>query len=217
MAAASLRCVGFTTPNRLGRRVGRRGDDMGMVVCQMDNGAVTKLLMGIALRREPTTHWYSLYGTRGQAENARGPGEELLHLYLEQDEGAEYQRSYVPTFPGEPDRARSAGGHGGSDARMVDTFIRAVLEGGPPPVDVYMGLDMTLPGILGFRSACEGNVPLVVPDFRREEVRVRYQDDHWSPDPGDAGPALPQSPSAHGPVEISPEVYEEQRRRYSDL
>ena len=56
-----MRCVGFTTPNHLGREVGRIADDMGVVLCQMSNGAVTKMLLGTAVRREPPTHWYSLY------------------------------------------------------------------------------------------------------------------------------------------------------------
>jgi predicted dehydrogenase len=209
-----VRCVGFTTPNRLGYQVGRRGDDMGVVLCQMDNGAVTKMLMGLALRREPSLHWYSLYGTRGQAENQRGLNEDLLHVYLEQDAGAVYGRSYLPAFPYKLDWAAAASGHGGADEYMVDAFVRAVLEGGPAPIDVYLGLDMTLPGILGFRSAYEGNMPLEVPDLHTEVVRQRYEHDHWSLDPQDAGPGQPRSSSAHGEITISPKVYAEQQRNY---
>ena len=211
-----VRCVGFTTPNRLGRLVGRRGDDLGVVLCQMDNGAVTKVLLGLALRREPALHWYSLYGTRGQVENDRGLNEELLHVYLEQDRGAVYGRSYVPSFPRELEWTRGASGHGGADEYMVEAFMRAVLEGEPAPIDVYQGLDMTLPGILGFRSAYEGNIPLEVPDLREEATRRRYEDDHWSPDPANAGPGQPECSSAHGMVEIPAEVYEEQHRRYRE-
>jgi predicted dehydrogenase len=209
-----VRCVGFTTPNRLGRMIGRRGDDLGAVLCQMDNDAVTKVLLGLALRREPVLHWYSLYGTRGQVENDRGLNEELLHVYLEQDRGAVFGRSYVPAFPHELEWARGASGHGGADEYMVDAFMRAILEGGPAPIDVYRGLEMTLPGILGFRSAYEGSIPLEVPDLRQESVRLRYEDDHWSPDPQDAGAGQPASSSAHGKVEVPPGVYAEQRRRY---
>ena len=180
-------CIGLTTPNHLGQRVGRQGDDMGVVLCRMDNGAVTKMLLGLAVRREPLTHWYSLYGDHGHVENARGAGEDAVHVYLE-DDVAEGGRSYVPRFP----RALSwapAGGHGGADAQMIEDLVTAVATGAPPPIDVYRALDMTLPGILGHRSALEGGVRLDVPDFRDEAVRVRYQDDDWSPD---------TAPSAHG-------------------
>ncbi len=192
-----VRCVGLTTPNRLGRQVGRRGDDIGVVMCQMDNGAVTKVLVGLGLRREPATHWYAVYGTRGEVENQRGANEDLLHVYLEQDRGALYGRAYIPAFPHPLEWALAAGGHGGADEYMLDAFIQAIVEGGPPPNDVYRALDMTLPGILGFRSAYEGSIPLEVPDLRIEAVRARYEDDHWSPDPADAGPGQPAGSSAH--------------------
>ncbi|MCD6520737.1 MAG: Gfo/Idh/MocA family oxidoreductase [Anaerolineae bacterium] len=207
------RCVGFTTPNLLGRQVGRRGDDMGLIVCQMDNGALCKVLLATACRREPPSHWYSIYGTRGHMENTRGPGEEEVHIYREDDQGSEYHRKYVPSFPTKLPWARSMGGHGGADAQMVADFVQAVLQGGPPPIDVYTALDMTLPGILAFRSACEGNIPLEVPDLRHEEVRARYESDHWTSDPH-ADPSNRHSPSAHGEISIPPEVYAEQRRKY---
>ena len=211
-----VRCVGMTTPNRLGREVGRTGDDMGVVLCQMDNGAVTKLLVGLALRREPVTHWYSLYGTSGQIENARGLGEERVNVFLASDPEAPYGRSYTPAFPRQIEWARGASDRGGADAQMIDAYLRAILDGVPPPIDVYAGLDMTLPGILGYRSAFEGSVPLEVPDMRDESVRARYEDDHWAPGPDGEG-LVSVSPSAHGHVEIAPEVYEAQRARDLDL
>jgi predicted dehydrogenase len=208
-----VRCVGLTTPNRLGRLVGRQGDDMGVFLCQMDNGAVTKVLTGLALRREPSLHWYSLYGTRGQAENQRGPGEELLHVYLEQDRAALYGRSYVPEFPYTLDWVHQASGHGGADEYMIDALMRALLAGAPPPIDVYMALDMTLPGILAHRSACQGSAPLEVPDLRQEVVRLRYESDNWSPDPLGCS-SEPAPSSAHGAVDIPAEVYDQQRLSY---
>ncbi len=212
--ARPVRCVGMTTPNLLGREVGRLGDDMGVMLCQMDNGAVTKVLVGLALRREPPTHWYSLYGTRGHAENARGPGEDLLHVYLAHDRGAEGRRSYVPAFPEKLSWGQAAAMHDGADAQMVAAIVRAILAGGPPTVDVYSALDMTLPGILAYRSAYEGGVPLEVPDLHDEATRVRYEHDHWSPYPQDAGPGQPSSASAHGAIEIAEQVYQEQKALY---
>ena len=203
----------MTTPNHLGRQVGRIGDDMGVVLCQMDNGAVTKMLLGITVRREPISHWYSLYGTKGHCENARGLNEDELRVYLEADTSAPSGVRYVPAVASEPAWAASARGHGGADALMIDAFIRAVVDGGPSPIDVYAGLDMTLPGILGFRSAVEGSAPLEVPDLRDESVRVRYEDDHWAPGPGENGrPSIVSS--AHGRVDIDPSVFEEQLTQY---
>jgi predicted dehydrogenase len=208
-----VRVTGFTLPNRRNRLYGRYTDDLGILMCELESGALTKEMHGGGVCREPIMHWYSIYGTKGSAENQRSPHEEWLHVYTEHHERAENRRSYIPKFPYQIPWLPGSGYHGGIDAYMVDDFVRAVLAGGPPPIDVYRGLDMSLPGILGFRSALKGNVPLEVPDFRDESVRLLYADDHWSPDPRDPGPEdKPISPSAHGPIDIPPEVYEKRRR-----
>ena len=168
-------CVGLTTPNAIGGTVGRLAGDMGVVLCQMDNGAVIKMLVGIAVRREPALHWYSIYGTLGQVENSRDELEERVHLVQ-----SGQRTSYVPGFPEALPWAASTNTHGGADAHMVARFIRAIIDGGPPPIDVYLGLDMTLPGLLGYRSACQGGTPIAIPDLRDESIRKLWEDDHWT-------------------------------------
>lgn len=78
---------------------------------------------------------------------------------------------------------------------------------------------MTLPGILGYRSACNGNVPLEVPDFRKEEIRKRYENDHWSPDPKDRDIPGQPSPSILGEIKIPDFVYQliEKRRQKAKI
>lgn len=100
--ARPVSVTGYTLPNRRNRLFGSRTDDLGILMCEMDNGAMTKEMHGTGLCREPIMHWYSVYGTRGQAENQRNPHEEWLHLYLEDDAHAENRRSYVPKFPDQP-------------------------------------------------------------------------------------------------------------------
>lgn len=34
-----------------------------------------------------------------------------------------------------------------------------------------------------YDAASVGSAPLDVPDFRLEEARLQYEDDHWTPDP----------------------------------
>ena len=199
-----VRCTGFTTPNRLNRLTGSERDDVAAFMCEMDTGALVKVMLASGIRRQPIMHWYCIYGTRGQAENQRSPHEERLHVYLDHGDEAEKRRSYVPAFPYKLEWLPQAGGyHGGADPYMVDDFVRAMVEGGPPPIDVYRALDMSLPGIVALRSAFEGSVPMEVPDFRDEAVRARYENDTWTAPRG----------SVHGDVEIPPEVYEERRRR----
>lgn len=58
-----------------------------------------------------------------------------------------------------------------------------IIEGKHSRIGAYQAMDMTLASILGYRSAYQGNIPLEVPDFRREEMRKKYENNHWSPDP----------------------------------
>jgi hypothetical protein len=81
-------------------------------------------------------------------------------------------------------------------------------------IDVYQALDMTLPGILGYRSIWEGNIPIEVPDLRKKELRDKYRNDNWCVDPKMAGPGQPTSSSSFGPVEIPDSLYEAQAAEY---
>ncbi|MCX7917054.1 MAG: hypothetical protein N2589_02880 [bacterium] len=78
-----------------------------------------------------------------------------------------------------------------------------------------MAMDMTLPGILAYRSAYSGNICLEVPDFRKEEVRKKYENDRWSPDPKDKNIPGQPYPSVLGEIEIPEQIYEkiEKKRR----
>ena len=62
-------------------------------------------------------------------------------------------------------------------------FAEAIRSGRPPYLDVYKGIEMSLVGILAYRSALNDSAPLEVPDFRKESVRKKHQNDDWSPDP----------------------------------
>jgi hypothetical protein len=70
-----------------------------------------------------------------------------------------------------PERWRGASaeargsGHGGADYQVARTFVESV-RSGTPAIDVYRGLDMTLPGLVSQESIRRGGAPVSVPDFR---------------------------------------------------
>ncbi|HTW06496.1 MAG TPA: Gfo/Idh/MocA family oxidoreductase [Acidimicrobiales bacterium] len=56
-------------------------------------------------------------------------------------------------------------GHEGSHHFLADDFVRAVTEGGLPPVNAWVAARFTLPGIIAHKSAMQGGTRLPVPDL----------------------------------------------------
>ncbi len=201
-----VRVVAMETANRLGRTVGRRGADGAVVLCQMSNGSTAKVLPWSNYVREPGSVWYCLYGTEGMAETDRWhDGVNRLHVYREQTG----LQSYLPEPPVTSELASRIAGHGGSDFYTMHWFLQAILQRDETPwlIDVYQALDMTLPGIQGFRSICNGNAPMDIPDLRDPKQREAYRSDTWCPDPALAGPGQPEHPCVQGPWEIDERLY----------
>ncbi|MBI2438513.1 MAG: Gfo/Idh/MocA family oxidoreductase [Lentisphaerae bacterium] len=166
--------------------------DIGFhMLCHMSNGAVT-IVNGICYRGHG--NWYRLHGTRGLMENLRTQGCQgklrLVHEPWDLRKGDAAEKIYTPDFPAHADQARRAG-HGGGDFFTNYFFAEAIRSGRQPFLNVYRALDMTIAGIQGWRSCLEKGAPMEIPDFRRESIRRKYENDHWSPFPEDAGPGQP--------------------------
>ncbi|HCL31408.1 MAG TPA: hypothetical protein DIC52_23635, partial [Candidatus Latescibacteria bacterium] len=141
--------------------------DMEVGIFQTAAGGVFKLLCGFSVVSEPARHWYCLYGTQGMLESGRSadsPDRGYVAARHEQTTGP--AANVVPAVRRQVPSDAVAGGHGHSEWFMVDDWIRALLAGARPPIDVYAGLDMTLPGICAHLSAQQGGQPVAVPDPR---------------------------------------------------
>ena len=68
-------------------------------------------------------------------------------------------------------------------------------EGKRPEFDEYFATNMASVAILAHRSILAGGQPFDVPDFRREEDRVKYENDRETPFYGSDGsqPTIPCS------------------------
>ncbi len=185
-----------------------RCDDTSVLMCTMDNGAVAKIVPWSKMRDHGNR--VRICGNKGTLEHNQGEG--LLRIALA-NPGAG-QSGYTltsPPFPAEMVEAAKHG-HGGGDFGTNYFFAKAIREGSAPVIDVYQALDMTLIGILGYRSALNGNVRLEVPDFRNKALRDQYRNDDWTPDPAKRRPGMPFS-SVRGEVVISEEALADHRRR----
>jgi predicted dehydrogenase len=57
------------------------------------------------------------------------------------------------------------GSHGGSHGHLCEEFVRSLLEGRKPLVDIVQALNMTVPGIIAHQSALKDGEVLKVPQY----------------------------------------------------
>lgn len=186
-----------------------------MIVAQMNNGATVKSLHG-CLKREPSSIWYSIYGRKGMIESDRwNEGVSRINLFKEGDSLTATEISYRPRPIVDSKLAQLTSTHGGGDFYTMHYFLEKILgrPSGEQCIDVYQALDMSLPGILAFRSICSGNSPVDVPDFRDKEVREKYRFDNWCTNPAVAGDNLAPF-NSFGTPDIPDSVYEKVRKKW---
>lgn len=153
----------------------RNEDGMGGVtpsLINMSNGAVVRNLMGATTN---DSHVQRIWGTLGAAEINVGKG---LSLRLGGSGGS-------PKFEVHPSwdklgELAAATGHGGGDFWVIYYFARQILFGDKAPFDIYSAGDVTIPGILAYRSSTEGGKPYDVPDFRDPAARAAWRNDTWA-------------------------------------
>ncbi len=196
----------------LGSKSGLPG---GVIIMNMDNGAVFKSLHG-SLKREPGSVNYQVYGTKGMMESNRWNGEEMS-LYIEGEELCKGELShYKPEKFVSADLAKNFAGHGGSDFYPTHFFIEKILgteEGKKYSIDVYQAIDMGLCGIMAYRSILTGNKAVEIPNLRIKSERDKYRNDHACTNPEIAGNQL--LPAYHtGTIDIPKEVYESVKNKY---
>lgn len=212
-----VRVVGFESPNVSGPICGMRMGGSAVEICQMDNGATMKSLHSSCVASTTSGIYHAVYGPNGMMESDRwGPHVwNGVHLRLEHEGENDEFRTYQPEFPYQPEPSPRALSHGGADVAMVYFFVDKILgrPQGEHCIDVHTGVDMSIVGILAYKSILSGNQPLDVPDFRVPENRERYQNDTFGFDPELCRDDLAPSCSFDVP-EISDEVYQRMRDQY---
>ena len=138
---------------------------------RMSNGGLVRNLMGETTN---DSHVQRLWGTLGAAEQGCGSA---LRLRLG-GSGGSPKFDVTPVWDSLGTMA-AATGHGGGDFWVLYYFARQILTGEPAPFDIHSACDVTIPGILAYRSACENGKPYDVPDFRRKQARDLWRNDTW--------------------------------------
>jgi predicted dehydrogenase len=141
------------------------------------SGAVLRVRVDHVSPRPHQMAYYALQGTAGSYEAWRGNGDSskvwladehepsLFHAPAQWHALGDQAERYIPDRLAAPPEARS-GGHGTSEYWLLRDFLAAARGEAPVPIDVYRGLDYTLPGICAVTSAAQGGAPIAVPDPR---------------------------------------------------
>jgi predicted dehydrogenase len=168
------------------------GGVAGVEMVRLENGALVKSVHG-GLKREPGGVNYAVYGTNGCMETQRY-GTPYLNVYTEDGRVcAGKLESYLPQKVVSPDLAAKFNTHSGADFYPTHFFIESILgrpEGKKYAVDVYRAVDMTITGILAYRSCLSGGAPARVPNFRNPGERDAFRDDNACTTPEVAGDQL---------------------------
>ncbi len=159
----------------------RGGDRSAVITCLNDDDSVFKVTGWAEYGAHCNASRFC--GERGQIENIRGDFNRLLLRYNAWDkpEGKEEMTEYAAEWNDPDEELIKQAGHEGGDFFTIREFFNAIRENRRPIFDVYFATTMSSVAILAHRSLLERGVPYDVPDFRREEDRVKYENDNLSP------------------------------------
>ena len=95
---------------------------------------------------------------------------------------AENLKDYLPTYWRDITEEQIRLGHGGMDYFLVGTFIDALLNNKPMPIDVYDAAAWYAITPLSEKSIKNGGRPYKIPDFTRGKYKTRKVDDPFDND-----------------------------------
>ncbi len=150
------------------QKVGK--EDMQSAQFQTDSGVIVRFQRNGRCRAAIGHHNYRVFGTEGYAERIDRFNKPVIRYNTTKEENnalREMSGEFMP--PGYENNPTASKFHGGMDYVMLLHVYTALLEGGPAPISLKEGLEMTIPGIYAEESARRGG----------EIMRIRYP---WDPD-----------------------------------
>ena len=208
--------TGFETRNMpYLRNVGKAAGVCGMEIVTLENGAIVKSLHGGLKHTEKQGGTFLLNGDKGGLRDIR---DGYLEAYIE-DETVPYLDRFTTYKAPVIVAGSEKSGHGGADFFLTYYFIKSILgdeEARKNTVDVYTAVDMCIPGILAYRSICNGNIPVKVPNLRDPAERDAYRNDTFCTFRDVAGDMWVPN-NIHDQTPIPDEVYEREKQKWEEL
>lgn len=140
----------------------KRASETGAALFKTEKGAVIRILICFGAY-VGFDHNFCLYGTRGSIETDRAENLLKAHSFAKLAEipGTHENKIEIPVTLGFADE--NGKGHGGADAKMMRAFIDCIVNDTKPPLDVDLGIQMSIPGIYAHESAINGGIPVSIP------------------------------------------------------
>lgn len=137
-------------------------EDHNMILMQLASGAQATYMQ---CHYSPDAERnYTFIGTRGRIENIGDSGNCQIHVWNRR--GPRSTPDLVYNLKPE------AGTHGGSDPKIVDSFLAFVRDGAPTNASPVAARNAVAAGVLGHRSMRDGNMPQEIPPL--DPALVRY-------------------------------------------
>ena len=147
-------------------------EDTISMICKTTRGGLVEIRVDMLSDRPALGQYYSLQGTKGCYEAARGLGDQpKIWLAEHSDQIAwqslsDFEEQYMPKIWRNPSMEALQAGHGGGDYLEVREFVDSIINDTKSPIDIYESLDMTVPGLVSEVSINRESIPVEVPDFR---------------------------------------------------
>ena len=140
----------------------KKGDENGIAIFKTKKGAVIRIFIAFGAY-VGFDHNYAIYGTRGTIMTDKTKPLSEAHSFAKM---ADIPDTFEKFF--EIPIKASRGGkvvdkHSGADGLMIRDFIKCVIEDTKPPIDVDMGIKISLPGIIARDSSKRGGELLEIP------------------------------------------------------
>lgn len=119
-------------------------------------------VLGTHGRYNQVTNSVVLNETHDQIENAAEAVDFTRAVF---NNGADYEKDYLPKLWRDVTPEMLKAGHGGMDYFAHKAFFDALRDGSPMPIDVYDGATWMAVSVLSEQSIAMGGVPQAMPDF----------------------------------------------------
>jgi len=153
-----------------------------VITCMNDDGSAYRVMACSGFGSGESS--YRICCEKGQMENLRDGTNRLSlnysHWYVPENVSSA-NTCYEPVLQDKDIELAMKSGHGGGDFFVIREFLTCLRENRRPEFDVYFATTLSSVAILGHRSMLKNGMPYDIPDFRKEEDRVKYENDTLTP------------------------------------